>query len=69
MGRCIRCGDRFGIDEHELCLRCAIALENEMLGRIRSRIYQKAVPHNNGGLYVRMSDVNEIIDSYRREKA
>ena len=61
--KCIRCGKEFK-DEHEMCLKCTWAFKNETLGRIRSRMHRKAKLHVDGGMYVELRDVNEIIDDY-----
>lgn len=63
--KCIRCGKEFK-DEHELCLRCTCALENEILGEIRSKMHRKAKIHVDGGMYVELRDVNDVLDDYRR---
>ena len=63
--KCARCGKKFSQDEHDLCLMCTHALENEMLGRIKSRLYQieDTIDSNTGKIYVCRRDVLNIIDN------
>ena len=66
MSKCIRCGKTFDKHEKKYCYQCTCALENEILGRIRSRMHRKAKLHVDGGMYVELRDVNEVLDESRK---